>query len=98
MSITMTAINASEAFWSAAEDTGNDITAEALISYERCVSWLRDLHQSTTDPSLQRLVSDVRSDLGGLGPVRSDRELESLVLGALSSVEIAFEVAAQVAA
>ncbi|MCP3989337.1 MAG: hypothetical protein GY724_09700 [Actinomycetia bacterium] len=95
MSATMTAINASEAFWSAAEDTGNDITTEAPISYERCVNWLLDLHQSTTDRGLQGLIIDVLSDLGQLGPVSSDRELESLVLGALSSVEIAFEVAAQ---
>ena len=92
---TMTATTASEAFWATAEDTVLDITTHAPVSYERCVNWLLDLHQSTTEPKLRGLIIDVLSDLGQLGPISSDQELENLVLGALSSVEVAFEVAAQ---
>ena len=98
MSPTMTATNTSEAFWATAEDTSSDINPETPLSYERCVNWLLDLHQSTPDPALRGLIIDVLSDLGQLGPISSDRELECLVLGALSSVEIAFEVAASTTA
>jgi len=82
------------AFWSAADATGRHGAGPA-VSYDRCVNWLLDLHQATTDPDLQRLVIDVLADLGELGPVSSDPELESLMLGALASVEVAFEVAGQ---
>lgn len=90
----MTATTTSEAFWATAEDSILEIATHAPVSYDRCVNWLLDLHQATTDTSLRALIIDVLSDLGQLGPVSSDQELESLVLGALASVEVAFEVAA----
>jgi hypothetical protein len=92
MSLT-TVTTATKAFWATADDT-LDPTTHAPISYERCVNWLLDLHQGTTDPALRKLIIEVLSDLGQLGPVSSDPELENLILGALASVEVAFEVAA----
>jgi hypothetical protein len=79
---------AATAFWSAATDEA----AGGCISFDRCVDWLLDLHQSTTDHRLRALVTDVLHDLRELGPV--DRQFEDLVLGALASVEMAFEIAA----
>lgn len=94
----MTAIlaptSASEAFWSVAIDEIGFETAAHHISYERCIDWLLDLHQSTKDPQLQGLVADVLVDVREIGRFSCDSELESLVLGALASVEIAFELAA----
>ena len=91
MSAILTAATTNEAFCAVADATNTD--TEAPISYERCVNWLLDLHQSTTNPTLRSLIIDVLSDLGELGAVSSDSELESLILGSLASVEIAFEVA-----
>ena len=93
MSAILTAATTNEAFWAVADATDTDTDTEAPISYERCVNWLLDLHQSTTSPTLRSLIIDVLSDLGELGAVSSDSELESLILGSLASVEIAFEVA-----
>lgn len=90
----MTALSTSEAFWASASDLAADVAAHPPVSYDRCVNWLLDLHQSTADTGLRHLIVDVLADLGQLGPVSSDRELEDLVLGALASVEVAFEVAA----
>ena len=84
---TMTATTASEAFWASAADVTADVTTHPPVSYDRCVNWLLDLHQSTTDRQLRALIIDVLSDLGELGPVSSDRQLEDLILAALASVE-----------
>ena len=88
----MTAIlspsDTSAAFWSAATDA----TDGGLISFDRCVDWLLDLHQSSDNTRLQALVADVLSDLRELGPIEG--EFEDVVLGALASIEIAFEIAA----
>lgn len=65
------------------------------LSFDRCVDWLLTLHQSTTDTELQRLVTDVLAELRELGPGRG--EFADVVLGALASVEVAFEIAAAAA-
>ena len=77
----------SAAFWSVAADESEH------VSYERCLDWLLDLRQSTDDPQLLALVDDVLGDVRALGSVSGDSELESLLLGALASVEVAFELA-----
>ncbi len=60
------------------------------ISFDRCVDWLLTMHDSTNDPALRRLAIDVLSELRELGPVEG--EFEEIVLGALASVESAFEL------
>ena len=82
----------SEAFWAVAN--GDEDLDATPISYERCIDWLLDVQQSTDDQQLRALVADVLRDVQALGPINGDRELESVVLGALASVEVAFEVAA----
>lgn len=74
------------AFWA----TVTDHDGPAPISFDRCVDWLLDLHQSTTDASLRLLITEVLDDLRDLGPVEG--EFEDLVLGALASVEVAYEI------
>jgi hypothetical protein len=80
----------SEAFWSAAID---DEAGNGSISFDRCVDWLLDLYQSTDDTGLRALIADVLDDLRQLGPIED--ELEDVVLGALVSIEVAFEVRAE---
>lgn len=77
-----------DAFWSAV--TGHD--GPSPISFDRCVDWLLDLYQGTADSQLRTLISDVLDDLRALGPVEG--EFEDIVLGALASVEAAFDVVA----
>ena len=86
----MTAITSdtTAAFWSVATDEA----ADTPISFDRCVDWLLDLYQSTSDAQLRCLVTDVLQDLRELGPIEG--EFEDIVLGALASVEVAFEIAA----
>jgi hypothetical protein len=81
-----TPITTSEAFWSAAVDE----TGPGSISFDRCVDWLLDLYQSTDDADLRVLITEVLDDLRGLGPIEG--EFEDVVLGALVSIEVAFEV------
>ncbi len=66
-----------------------DLT-ESLVSLELCQRWLQNALNSTTDESFRRLISDVMGDLSDLGSVEG--ELESLVIGALGSVQSAMEV------
>jgi hypothetical protein len=87
MTATLTA-DTCDAFWVAAMD---DETIE-YISFDRCVDWLLNLHETTTDADLQLLVREVLEDLRALGPVEG--EFEDVVLGALASVEVAFEIKA----
>lgn len=75
-----------EAFWT----TVTDHDGPAPISFDRCVDWLLDLYQDTTSTQLRTLVSEVLEDLRELGPVEG--EFEDIVLGALASVETAFEM------
>ena len=77
-----------EAFWA----TATDEDTVDYISFDRCVDWLLDLHQSTDDVQLKALVSEVLEDLRALGPVQD--ELEDVIFGALASVEVAFEIRA----
>lgn len=86
MTAIMTPTATSEAFFAAATDHSGD----NAISFDRCTDWLLDLHQSTADEGIRRLIADVLEDLRMLGPV--DGEFEDVVLGALASVEIAFEM------
>ncbi len=74
-----------------------DLT-ETRISLELCQRWLQNAHDSATDESFRRLIGDVMGDLNDLGPNHDgvmDHELESLVLGALGSVQSAMELQAQ---
>ncbi len=74
-----------------------DLT-ETRISLELCQRWLQNAHDSATDESFRRLISDVMGNLHDLGPNHDgamDHELESLVLGALGSVQSAMELQAQ---
>lgn len=79
-------VSASEAFWAAA-GSGDEF---ASISFDRCVDWLLDLYQATEDSQLRLLITEVLDDLRQLGPVEG--EFEDVVLGALASVEAAFEI------
>ena len=88
MTMMMTPTETSEAFWA----TATDHDEAAFLSFDRCVDWLLGLHASTDDEDLRLLVSDVISDLRDLGPIEG--EFEDLVLGALASVETAFEIKA----
>lgn len=75
-----------EAFWT----TVTDHEGPSPISFDRCVDWLLDLYQDTTNTQLRHLISEVLDDLRALGPVEG--EFEDIVLGALASVEAAFEM------
>ncbi|MEZ5225268.1 MAG: hypothetical protein R2710_00945 [Acidimicrobiales bacterium] len=86
-----TTIDQSESFWSAAFDEAR----EAMLSIDRCIDWLLDLYQSTEHPALRELVADMLDDLRavsaeGLG--FADLDLDDVVLGALASIETAFEI------
>lgn len=94
----MTAINVpfahQQEFWLAGLVSDNNVvTSNETLSLERCVDWLLDLYQSTSEPVLRRLVSDVLTEVKELGELCDDHELEEVVLGALASVEAAFDVA-----
>ncbi len=80
------ASNTAGAFWSVVTDHDGP----SAISFDRCVDWLLDLHQSTADAGLRMLITDVLEDLRELGPIEG--EFEDVVLGALASVEVAFEM------
>lgn len=85
-----TAIDETESFWTVALEGA----PEASLSIDRCIDWLLDLYQSTDIDQLRALVSDVLDDLRavsaeGLGFAELD--LDDVVLGALASVETAFE-------
>ncbi len=71
----------------------NGVTTSEAVSLERCVDWLLDRHQSTTDPVLRGLVGDVLTEVRELGDVSECEELTALVLDALASVETAFDIA-----
>lgn len=75
-----------EAFWAASVNP----TEFSTISFDRCVDWLLDLYQTTQDADLRLLITEVLDDLRSLGPVEG--EFEDIVLGALVSVEAAFEI------
>lgn len=81
-----TIADTTEAFWT----TVTDHDGPAPISFDRCVDWLLDLYQDTTNTQLRHLISEVLDDLRALGPVEG--EFEDIVLGALASVEAAFEM------
>lgn len=88
---TFAPLSAADAFWAVAND--DDLCDEpGSISLERCVQWLRSLQRTTVDPQLIALVDDTLEDLARLG--RFGRDMEDVVLGALASVEVAFELAA----
>ena len=78
-----------------------DLT-ETRVSLELCQRWLQNAHDSATDESFRRLIGDVMGDLHDLGSGQlgsdhdgsMDHELESLVLGALGSVQSAMELQA----
>lgn len=80
------ACGAAESFWNAA----GQADGYAPLDFDRCVDWLLDLYQQTNDVGLRSLVSDVLDELRLLGPVEG--EFEEVVLGAVASVEIAFEI------
>ncbi len=63
--------------------------------FDRCVDWLLTLHDQTADPDLRQLVTDVLVELRALGPI--EPEIHDLVLGALASVQSAFEISAAAA-
>lgn len=60
------------------------------LFFDRCVDWLLSLHDETSDPQLRQLVTDVLVELRAMGPVTE--EFVPLVLGALGSVQSAFEI------
>ncbi|MEZ5412545.1 MAG: hypothetical protein R2761_31210 [Acidimicrobiales bacterium] len=79
-----------DAFWAATNDDDPFVT-DATVSPERCLAWLGGLLASTDDPGLRDLVTDTIDDIRRLG--RFGRDLEDVILGALASIEVAFEVA-----
>lgn len=89
---TFTVTEATEAFWNSVTDHDGP----APISFDRCVDWLLDLYQDTTNTDLRTLITEVLDDLRSLGPVEG--EFEDVVLGALASVEAAFEMVEGVSA
>jgi hypothetical protein len=89
MTATLSPITASNAFWSVAND--DDLCeAASSISPERCITWLLDLQASTSDQQLKDLVDETVADVRALG--RFGGDMEDVVLGALASIEVAFEV------
>ena len=78
--------------------TGNTVlpcdTADEAF-FDRCVDWLLSLYDATSDPMLRELVTDVLDELREIGPVTG--EFADVVLGALTSVELAFELPAAAA-
>ncbi len=83
---TADAVETCDAFWS----TVTDHDGPGAISFDRCVDWLLDLYHVTSDPQLRCLITEVLDDLRAIGPVTGD--FEDVVLGALASVEAAFEI------
>lgn len=81
-----TAAETSEAFWATATDHDD----EGFISFDRCTDWLLDLYRATEDTDVRLLITEVLTDLREIGPVEG--AFEDVVLGALASVEIAFEL------
>lgn len=84
-------VDETDSFWTVALDGA----PEASLSIDRCIDWLLDLYQSTEISQLRDLVSDVLDDVRavsaeGLGFAELD--LDDVVLGALASVETAFEL------
>ena len=67
----------------------------ATISFDRCVDWLLSLYADTSDRDLKTMIVEVLGELRAIGPV--DGAFEDIVLGALASVESAFEIAAAAA-
>lgn len=91
MTATLTPLAAADSYWAVAND--DDLCeAPATISADRCLAWLHDLAASTDDPQLHALVAETITDLTRLG--RYGADMEDLVLGALASIEVAFEVRA----
>ncbi len=74
------------AFWSAASDD----SGFGRLSFDRCVNWLLDLYQDSSDTVIRTLIADVLDDLRALGPFEG--EFEDVVLGALASIETAIEI------
>ena len=67
----------------------------ASLSLDRCIDWLLDLHQSTDDRRLRVLISEVLDDLRAVAEHPSGLAglgIDDIVLGALASVEAAFEI------
>lgn len=70
----------------------------AAVTYEQCERWLVhrlvcvDERSASPDPVLRALVADTLADLRALGSL--DADLEDVMLGALASIEVAFEVQA----
>lgn len=94
MTATISHLPTTTAFpWSDTADRAhNGATSADPVSYQCCIDWLLDLRQSTTDPTLRGLASEVLTEIRGLGPVGDDPELNEMVLGALGSVQAAFEL------
>lgn len=76
----------SESFWS----TMIDPAAGSSTSFDRCVDWLLTMHEATDDAGVQMLIVDVLADLRALGSI--DADFEDVVLGALASIDVAFEI------
>lgn len=86
-----TTVEQSESFWIAAFENAR----EATLSIDRCIDWLLDLYQSTEHADLRALVADVLDDLRAVGADGlgfAELDLDDVVLGALASVETAFEM------
>ena len=65
------------------------------LSFDGCVDWLLSLYADTSDRELKTMIVEVLGELRAIGPV--DGAFEDVVLGALASVESAFEIAAAAA-
>ena len=93
MTAILSPFTAADAYWAMAIDTDNDeAETGAGVSYERCIDWLAELQQSTDDAQLRALVADTLYDLERLG--RFGADMRDVVLGALASIEVAFEISA----
>lgn len=65
------------------------------ISFDGCVDWLLSLYADTSNRELKTMIVEVLGELRAIGPVEGT--FEDVVLGALASVESAFEIAAAAA-
>ncbi len=86
-----TTIEQSQDFWTAAFEGAPG----ASLSIDRCIDWLLDLYQSTQHQQLRDLVAEVLDDLRAVGADGlgfAELNLDDVVLGALASVETAFDV------
>jgi len=82
----------SEAYWTAAEHADYD-----GISVGRCIDWMLDMRRTAASTTIERLIDEVLEDITellaytGSSDAEIEPYLEDAVLGAMASVEAAYD-------